>query len=130
MPLQLYLVAAGDSAADSPTAHTCPQCRAVVCTVCREVYHEGLSCAEYQAIKHEAPEDREFFKYLKQKGARRCPRDGCGAVIEKDGGCNHMTCLKCGAHICWVCMGIFDRGEVYTHMQDAHGGIYDAGNPH
>ncbi|KAH9247135.1 hypothetical protein BASA81_015278 [Batrachochytrium salamandrivorans] len=29
----------------------------------------------------------------------------CSTIIEKAGGCNHMTCRKCKHEFCWVCMG-------------------------
>ena len=32
---------------------------------------------------------------------KECPR--CETPIEKNGGCNHMTCSKCNWHWCWVC---------------------------
>lgn len=48
----------------------------------------------------------------------------CGTMIEKTFGCNHMTCLACGIHICWVCMKTFSDGApVYDHMRREHGGI-------
>jgi len=28
----------------------------------------------------------------------------CASTIEKNGGCNHMTCKKCKYEFCWVCL--------------------------
>jgi IBR domain, a half RING-finger domain len=33
---------------------------------------------------------------------KKCPR--CSAAIEKDEGCNHMSCRKCRHEFCWICM--------------------------
>jgi hypothetical protein len=33
---------------------------------------------------------------------KRCPR--CTSPIEKDEGCNHMSCRKCRHEFCWICM--------------------------
>jgi ariadne-1 len=36
------------------------------------------------------------------RNTRKCPK--CHRFIEKNGGCNHMTCL-CSHEICWKCGG-------------------------
>lgn len=38
--------------------------------------------------------------------AKKCPQ--CRSNIEKNGGCNHMICGRCGHQFCWVCLGPHD----------------------
>ena len=62
--------------------------------------------------------------------SKSCP--GCGSPIEKDGGCNHITCPieGCFSHWCWTCGldeggdGKFDKDNVYDHMATC-GGIFN-----
>lgn len=51
----------------------------------------------------------------------------CGIMVEKTGGCNHITC-RCGSHWCWTCEKGYPVGEIYNHMAKC-GGIfpYDIG---
>ena len=41
------------------------------------------------------------YQWLKSN-AKKCP--GCGIQCQKNGGCLHMTCPRCGAHWCWECL--------------------------
>lgn len=45
------------------------------------------------------------------KHTKPCPQ--CGTAIEKNLGCNHMTCKKCGYEWCWTCNGKYTS----THYQ-------------
>ncbi|KAI3336244.1 hypothetical protein F4824DRAFT_462666 [Ustulina deusta] len=97
---------------------TCSNCLVPVCTSCH-AQHGALSCAEYQDISSGRREANERLK--KEMGIKDCPK--CRTPLEKIDGCNHMTC-RCGAHICWVCLKVFDSSKAcYDHMTQEHGGI-------
>lgn len=101
----------------------CPLCLARICSTCHVEFHEGLTCAEFKDNSNGGEDS--FRQWREEHGVKACP--GCGGGLEKSGGCNHMTCVHCGTHMCWVCMETFkdiDSGAgVYAHMRRAHGGI-------
>ncbi|KAK0228768.1 hypothetical protein IW262DRAFT_1264000 [Armillaria fumosa] len=100
----------------------CPSCFSEICSSCGEDSHERLSCEDARIHNNPAEQERLSEAWLlQQRGIKKCPT--CSRLLEKTEGCNHMTC-PCGAHICWRCMGAFDAGEIYDHMNTAHGGIY------
>jgi len=47
-------------------------------------------------------DDSETCNWI-STNTKDCPK--CQANIEKNGGCNHMTCKKCKNDFCWVCLG-------------------------
>jgi len=55
-------------------------------------------------------------------GSRRCP--GCQTVVIKSGGCNRVTCTRCGKSFCYVCCaGPFNTpNECYKHLGEVHHG--------
>ncbi|KAL8051589.1 hypothetical protein ABFX02_06G157500 [Erythranthe guttata] len=47
-----------------------------------------------------------------------CPK--CKRNIEKNQGCNHMTCRQpCGHHFCWLCLGPLDKSHTNCNMYRA-----------
>lgn len=82
-----------------------------------------MTCAERRLQYDPMEQERLNDELARKSGFKKCP--SCAIWIEKTDGCNHMAC-KCGAHVCWVCMGVFNATSVYPHMHTAHGGINDA----
>ena len=87
------------------------------CSLCDQPAHAPTSCEDHRAwvqkIKDEisdasdengkAMEGTDLANALWLKAnTKKCPR--CSALIEKDEGCNHMTCRKCRHDFCWICM--------------------------
>ncbi|TQN71071.1 ATP-dependent RNA helicase DEAH11 [Colletotrichum shisoi] len=98
----------------------CPDCLVVMCTACHAPHDESVLCSEAR----EKDDNAEIRKAL---GVKPCPQ--CRTPIERSGGCNHLECGVCYAHICWACMKHYrTSAECYAHMEEAHEGAF-AGIP-
>jgi predicted RNA-binding Zn-ribbon protein involved in translation (DUF1610 family) len=111
----------------------CRSCLASVCVFCGED-HDGFSCEEWKISQDPEAQERLLGGWAegskdveRSKDVKQCPT--CKILIEKNGGCNHMTCPKCDAHICWRCMGVFALDTIYGHMEGVHGGMLDGDEP-
>jgi len=80
---------------------TCTACDTSFCPQCNDVPHEGMTCEELQRKRH-AERWGEAKDYMKNE-TKQCPY--CLVWIEKNGGCNHMTCHHCRGEFCWLCFG-------------------------
>lgn len=99
------------------TVVQCPSCLVRICGSCHSEAHEGKGCPD-----PEKNELRLFEEWSAERDVKRCP--GCKTFIERDAGCNHITCTRCRTHICWVCLETFSEGaKCYDHMRMLHGGI-------
>ncbi|XP_051960548.1 E3 ubiquitin-protein ligase RNF14-like [Xyrauchen texanus] len=120
------------------TMGICPSCRYAFCTKCKQTYH-GLSlCKEdevlrllevYQAasaaekmrlnkeykrmIFKRAKNEALSEKYVKNN-CKQCP--SCGANIQKDEGCNKMSCSSCRQNFCWICLKVLNNMNPYDHF--------------
>jgi hypothetical protein len=114
-----YVYRCTTTSSSRPPAYMCPKCFEPLCTSCHS-RHGDYTCAEYKDIASGGYE--ALAKLKRELNIKDCPK--CTTPMEKTEGCNHMTCAGCKAHICWVCMAVFDTsGPCYAHMMKAHGGI-------
>ncbi|GAA99534.1 uncharacterized protein L969DRAFT_86796 [Mixia osmundae IAM 14324] len=68
----------------------------------RDEDHQPCCCPLIKRWLKKCEDDSETCNWL-AVNTKECTK--CQATIEKNGGCNHMTCKKCRHEFCWVCMG-------------------------
>ncbi|KAF2132131.1 hypothetical protein P153DRAFT_284705 [Dothidotthia symphoricarpi CBS 119687] len=102
---------------------TCAACKLKVCIVHEDTWHEGETCEEYEyrrSGKKEQDQRAQEEASLQEisKSTKKCPGAGCVYNIEKNDGCDHMTCSKCRYEFCWICL--CDYNEVRSKGNAAH----------
>ncbi|KAI5202959.1 hypothetical protein AUEXF2481DRAFT_8503 [Aureobasidium subglaciale EXF-2481] len=81
---------------------TCQSCQHKNCVACEIDWHVDETCDQYQARRRtERGEEDERSRAEMEKISKECPE--CHAPIEKNDGCDHMTCSKCRHEFCWLC---------------------------
>jgi len=104
------MVAVSDSRTGSAT---CTSCKSSFCFKCGAEPHALADCSDVEDFMR-------LFKsseYWIKKHAKPCPGPGCKVPIEKNQGCNHMTCSSCNTHFCWICLTIIGNdGNLNKHV--------------
>lgn len=77
------------------------KCGMVFCFKCGLEDHIPASCIQVEMWKEKEQNDSENLIWIKAN-TKPCP--GCKNFIEKNQGCNHMTCSKCRFEFCWLCL--------------------------
>ncbi|OMJ86628.1 hypothetical protein SteCoe_11844 [Stentor coeruleus] len=72
----------------------CNICSHEMCFLCGKDWHLEVTCEEIEIKK--------YNKWAEGKDVKVCPF--CNYKIEKNEGCNHMTCIICKYEFCWVCL--------------------------
>ena len=109
---------------------TCGECAFSFCTECRQSWHGLQPCAnlalrwrQADAAGREALRQKHGDRVLEEvqsaewclKNTKPCPK--CATQVEKNGGCNHITCRTCGYEWCWLCL----RGYLEGHYARGSG---------
>jgi len=68
----------------------CAECSFEMCFRHRGPWHAGLTCLDYAANQGD-PNSRGTREWI-ERNSKACPNQGCGVPIEKNLGCDHMTC--------------------------------------
>lgn len=86
-------------------------CKNSFCFACGGEDHRPATCSITSAWLKRCQDDSETANWIKAN-TQECPK--CHSTIEKNGGCNHMTCKQCRYEFCWVCMGAWSsHGNQY-----------------
>ncbi|CAH8463551.1 unnamed protein product [Dicrocoelium dendriticum] len=85
----------------------CTNCSESFCFSCGQPWHDPVRCDQLKVWLKRISDDSGTSNWI-AANTKECPK--CHATIEKNGGCNHMTCrnVDCKHEFCWLCL---DRWE-------------------
>eukprot|EP01062_Namystynia_karyoxenos_P067913 TRINITY_DN62026_c0_g1_i1.p1 TRINITY_DN62026_c0_g1~~TRINITY_DN62026_c0_g1_i1.p1 ORF type:complete len:542 (+),score=160.80 TRINITY_DN62026_c0_g1_i1:110-1735(+) len=83
----------------NPTGVDC-HCGCSFCFSCGEEVHCPCSCRLYSDWLEKERGEEKTGEWMAAH-TKPCPK--CRSIIEKNGGCNRVTCQKCGLGFCWMC---------------------------
>ena len=88
---------------------SCDACGFDMCFAHQTAWHDGLSCAGFDAQRQHGDHGIEATRAWLAEHTKPCPGPGCGVPVEKKGGCFHMTCATCGFQFCWECLADWNK---------------------
>jgi hypothetical protein len=86
-------------AGDAEPLMTCGMCGYKMCYVHSRPWHEGQTCTEYENTQRQSAENQASVELIVQL-SKACPGRECGVPIEKNRGCDHMTCKSIDLNRC------------------------------
>jgi len=95
----------------------CKKNQHAFCNLCKKYSHGDSDCGKKL--------EEEYRRMVKNnRNIRKCPR--CDFFIEKNHGCNHMTCYnrECKYQFCWLCMGEYNGGHYDNPLTPCFGMQY------
>lgn len=68
----------------------CQACEHKHCVVCEANWHQDQTCEEFQALREKWNVENKQSQDEVNKISKPCPK--CTVAIQKNSGCDHMTC--------------------------------------
>lgn len=88
------------------------------CPVCLTTWKEALNYATFDrifSVLHINHVINNFLSTIRKRvWSKKCP--SCKALIEKNGGCDHMTCSKCSHQFHWECSCPYSNHSPLRHI--------------
>eukprot|EP00478_Filoreta_tenera_P000195 GABV01000195.1.p1 GENE.GABV01000195.1~~GABV01000195.1.p1 ORF type:complete len:408 (+),score=147.75 GABV01000195.1:422-1645(+) len=78
------------------------KCGFFFCFKCGEESHRPATCDDAASWRIKSNSEAENVTWI-IANTKACPK--CNIQIEKNQGCNHMTCRHCRHEFCWLCKG-------------------------
>lgn len=106
-------------------------CGFYFCFKCTNEVHDLIPCQLLQDFANVKATNLEVASWL-LLNSKQCPN--CHVEIEKNGGCNHITCRMCRHEFCWICFapwGVHNRcvsSDVQIIQTDDLRRLIDANN--
>eukprot|EP01101_Sappina_pedata_P005382 TRINITY_DN243_c0_g1_i1.p1 TRINITY_DN243_c0_g1~~TRINITY_DN243_c0_g1_i1.p1 ORF type:complete len:566 (+),score=116.84 TRINITY_DN243_c0_g1_i1:72-1700(+) len=80
------------------------------CFECKQADHRPATCKMWASWVNMYFKGNLDSTLVVASISRPCPK--CSVPIQKNDGCNHMHCLRCQFHFCWLCMDKFGNGDL------------------
>ncbi|KAI8337085.1 hypothetical protein BC941DRAFT_352979 [Chlamydoabsidia padenii] len=90
-------------------------CETIFCFGCGLSDHRPVPCALVHQWSTTSSVFTQTMRWLLEN-TKECPK--CGVSIQKNGGCDFMTCRKCHHGFCWVCSDSHHLGKCYRVNKD------------
>lgn len=91
----------GVSVGDFSRVAECDECDTRFCIRCGQEPHSPATCKELARWNEKCRNESETANWI-LANTKACPK--CSSRIEKNQGCNHMSCQQCKYEFCWVCL--------------------------
>jgi len=89
----------------------CDKCDTRFCLRCGVEPHSPVSCGELATWNEKCRNESETANWI-LANTKPCPK--CSSRIEKNQGCNHMSCPQCKFEFCWICLVDWNRHGANT----------------
>ena len=83
----------------------CASCDLEWCFKCHAPWHAELTCKTFKKGDKQFQDWTKGMRLQGDANCRQCPT--CRVYIQRNEGCDHMTCSRCESEFCYKCGGVY-----------------------